>query len=387
MSKYFVFTKSALDKLAPTDQRYDVADSKVPGLRLLIYPTGGKTYVLYKRVKGRQQRVKVGKYDELTLDQARKQAEKLKALIALGGDPMNDRKRERTEISFGELFEIYYTEYALQHNKDPEHNRKMVEFHILPKIGNKRLYEVTVERIRRLHLQIGEDRGQGTANRVMTLVNAIFNFGIKQGYHRFANPCFGLKKFREKSRDRFLNQDELKLFFEAVAQEEELYRDYFTLLLFTGVRKSNLLSMRWADINLGLKRWRISEDEAKNGEVNIVYLSEQSMDVLKRRKATNDALETPSPYVFPSVDSRTGHLIDPKRPFQRLRDRMGVQDIRMHDLRRTLASYMAISGASLPIIGKALNHKSQISTSIYARLAHDPVIDAVNTASELMLAA
>lgn len=88
-------------------------------------------------------------------------------------------------------------------------------------------------------------------------------------------------------------------------------------------------------------------------------------------------------FVFPG-ESMDGYLKDPKRAFERIKKRMEVSDFRMHDLRRTLGSYMAISGASLPMIGKALNHKSQVSTAIYARLAHDAVADAIETATNAM---
>lgn len=109
-----------------------------------------------------------------------------------------------------------------------------------------------------------------------------------------------------------------------------------------------------------------------------------AVEILTRRKEKNAKLETPSLYVFPGI-GKARHLKDPKKAFQRIRERMGVFDIRIHDLRRTLASYMVINGTSLPIIGKALNHKSQDSTSIYARLSQDPVKDAVNKAVNVMI--
>ena len=87
-----------------------------------------------------------------------------------------------------------------------------------------------------------------------------------------------------------------------------------------------------------------------------------------------------SPFVFPG-NGKKGHLDDPKRAFDRIRKRMNADNFRMHDLRRTLGSYMAINGISLPVIGKALNHKSQVSTAIYARLSQQPVEDAVNMAA------
>lgn len=141
--------------------------------------------------------------------------------------------------------------------------------------------------------------------------------------------------------------------------------------------------MAWSDLNLDLRRWRIGETQTKNRDVNIVPLSEPALAILRARDVANKTIAEPSTFVFPGTSS-DGYLKDPKRAFDRVRERMEAPDIRMHDLRRTLGSYMAISGASLPIIGKALNHKSQVSTAIYARLSNDPVLEAVNIASAIM---
>lgn len=141
--------------------------------------------------------------------------------------------------------------------------------------------------------------------------------------------------------------------------------------------------MKWSDIDFDLKRWRIPEHQTKNKDVNIVILSEPALKILGERVNENNQWRDPSKFVFPS-NSKEGYLKDPKKAFERIKQYMKVDDIRMHDLRRTLGSYMAISGASLPIIGKALNHKSQASTAIYARLSQNPVQDAVNIAANIM---
>jgi integrase len=383
MLKKFNFTKQSIEALLPADKRYSVSDTKANHLYLTIFPSGTKTFVLYRKIKGQPQQIKIGRYVDISIEQARKQAFKYNAVIGSGGDPIKERNDKRDEITFKDLYEHYFNQHALLHTKRPNDNKKMLEGHVFPKIGHRKLSDITAEKIRQIHASIGTESGTGGANRVITVVNAIFNFGIKNGYFKLANPCFGLKKFKEFSRDRFLSRAEVKLFSEALNQETDLFRDYFLILLYTAARKSNVLSMQWSDIDLDLKRWRISEKQSKNNDVNVVHLSEEALLILHVRKEINNALLSPSRYVFPSnvVD---GHLKDPKKSFQRIKDRMNVQDIRIHDLRRTLASYMAISGVSLPIIGKALNHKSQDSTAIYARLDNRPVLDAINMATQVM---
>lgn len=383
MTNRFNFTKAAIDAIEPTGKQYDLIDTKVPSLRVRVNQNGSKTFNFYKKINGKVKRIKIANYKDVSIDVARNVALKINAQIAAGSDPQAEKNAKRKELVFKALYEAYYSGHAEVFTKRPQDNKKIIEKHILPKWSNERLSEITSDRVRKLHVEIGKDRGHFIANRVMHIVSAVFNYAIKEGHFKLINPCVGLKKFKTLSRDRFLNKEELAKFAKAIDEEEPLFRDYFLLLLYTGARKSNVLAMKFSDIDFDHCRWRIGEDETKNTDVNIVLLSPLAIDILNRRLAINKKLEQPSKFVFPS-ESESGHLQDPKRAFQRIRDRMEVQDIRMHDLRRTFGSYMAISGASLPMIGKALNHKSQASTVIYARLAQSSVLDAINTATGLM---
>ena len=382
-SRQIAFRKDILDELPALDKRYYIIDSKTPGLKLAVHPSGKKTFFLSRRVKGLYQRIKIGSYEILSIEQARNETKKLNSFIELGGDPHQDKRNQSAELTFNELYSLYYSEYAVVYTKCPDANKQTMEKHIIPVFGRKRLSSITNAQLRKLHLEIGSKRAGATANRILVIVNAVFNFGIKNQYWSGTNPCFGIKKFRTSSRDRFLTHTELKSFFDALAQENELMRHFFELLLYTGARKGNVLSMRWADIELKLCRWRIPDTHTKNKDVNIIALSESALQILTTRKNANDLLKEPSEFVFPG-DGRDGYLKDPKKAFGRIKERMEVTDLRMHDLRRTLGSYMAITGASLPIIGKALNHKSAVSTSIYARLSQDPVLQAINTATSIM---
>jgi len=373
------FRKDVIEGLTTKEIVYSVVDLKTPYLHLKVFPSGVKTFVLCRKVKGVWQRIKIGRTSDITIEQARKEALRLNSLIGLGQDPHAEKQAARNEITFKELFEIYYSQHALLHTKRPKENKKIMEFYVLPTFGKMKASEITAERIRRVHAKIAETHANSTANRVIAIVSPVFNFCIKNAYFKGTNPCTAIKKFRTASRDRFLSLEELEKFFEAVKKEEDLFQHFFLMLLYTGARKSNVLSMKWADIDFKISRWRISETETKNREVNIIPLCAEAIEILEKRVQLNKSRPQQSVYVFPG-DGVHGYLIDPKRAFDRVRSRMGVSDFRMHDLRRTLGSYMAISGSSLPIIGKALNHKSQVSTAIYARLSQAPVMDAITTA-------
>ncbi len=137
--------------------------------------------------------------------------------------------------------------------------------------------------------------------------------------------------------------------------------------------------MRWEDINFDRSEWRIAE--TKNGTPQTVTLSPEAIEVLRNRIPAEATI-----FVFPGI-GKQGHLAEPKKGWQRILDRAGISDLRIHDLRRTLGSWQAKQGASLAIIGKSLNHKNQSTTAIYARLDLDPVRDSVNSATSAMLAA
>jgi integrase len=400
------FTKQCLENIMPREKVFYVFDEKTFGLQLAIYPSGRRTYCLYRRVNGAPKRIRIGDYKAITIENARREATRLNGLIATGDDPQEKKIKERKEPTFSDLFNIYFNEYAIAETKRPYDNKAILELHFLPKWGNRKAKEITLEILRNVHASVrstclkkSHDRfkgkglppenvksntGKAIANKVINLVSSVYNYSKSFGHYTGENPCVGLKKFSLPPRDRFLSNEELRLFLEALKLESTLFHDFFLLLLFTGARKTNVLKMKYSQIDFDLKRWRLGSDETKNADVNIVSLSEPVIEILNRRKATNDSLTTSTKYVFPG-EELNAHLKDPKRSFSRIKKRMEISDVTIHDLRRTFGSYMAISGYSLPQIGKSLNHKDQRSTAIYARLLQDPILEAVNTVSSIIL--
>ena len=214
------------------------------------------------------------------------------------------------------------------------------------------------------------------ANRLLERIRSIFNKAIEWGWQG-QNPAVGVKKFKEQSRDRFLQPDELPRFFAALANEpNEAARDFFMISLLTGARKSNTLAMCWRDINFAGATWRI--EQTKNGDAQTIHLPKGAMAILTDRKLASE-----SPWVFEG-SGKSGHLADPKKAWERILTEAGIENLRIHDLRRTLGSYQAATGANGYIIGKSLGHRSQQSTAIYARLNLDPVRESVNKATEAM---
>jgi integrase len=240
------------------------------------------------------------------------------------------------------------------------------------------LGSIATPEIQALHAKVGKVNGMYAANRLLQLIHSVYAKATGRGFEK-PNPASGIRKFREKSRERFLEAHELPAFFEALSKEKnDTVRDYILLSLFTGARRANVCSMRWKDVNLQSKVWHISE--TKNGTSQRIPLIDEAVEVLKRR------LNNQSEFVFPGPGKR-GHLAEPRKGWKRILEAANIHNLRLHDLRRSLGSWQAATGANLSVIGKTLNHKNVATTAIYARLNLDPVRSAIETAASAILKA
>ena len=197
------------------------------------------------------------------------------------------------------------------------------------------------------------------------------------------NPCAEVPKFKEHKRTDFLKPTELQKFFTTLDHPAtpDYLHDYLLISLYTGARRANVLAMQWQHIDLDLKLWMIPGDETKNEDQMIIPLLDQTVEILKKRNDTSI-----SPFVFPTPrKSKTGHLVEPKKSWASLLKRAGLPStFRLHDLRRTMGSWQAITGASTKIIGASLGHKSEAATAHYAHLIIEPVRAAMQRAADTM---
>lgn len=371
------FTKAALLKApnAAKGRKDYYYDEREKGLLMAVTPTGTKTFYLYKRIDGRPERLLLGRFPDISIENARKMTASAKGQIATGSNPQKEKRAVRDEMTFAALFADYMEKYSKVHKRSWAYDEREVN-KFLSHWFRRKISSFDRAEVERLHAKIGKENGIYQANRLLERIRSIFNKAIEWGWGG-TNPAVGIKKFKEKSRDRFLQPDELPRFFEALANEPNgAARDFFMMSLLTGARKSNTLAMRWKDINFTTATWRI--ELTKNGEAQTVHLPQQAMDILTTRKWTSE-----SPFVFEGA-GKSGHLADPKKAWTRILTEAGIDNLRIHDLRRTLGSYQAATGANGYIIGKSLGHRSQQSTAIYARLNLDPVRESVNKATDVM---
>ena len=372
------FTKAVITAMvAPETGRIYLHDAKEAGLVLMITATGRKTFQLYKKHKGRPVRVTLGTWPEITVEQARKKARDAKAELDAGINPNDALRQERQEMTFVDLFNQYMERHAKPRKRTWQEDQNQFDRY-LGSLANKKLSAITRKDVAALHARIGAT-APTAANRVLSLLSSVFGRAIEFDLWAGANPCAGVRKFPEQSRDRFLSGDELRRFFEALEQEpNDTTRDFFSVALLTGARRANVLEMRWSDLDLEAATWRIGR--TKNGTPQTVALVEPVVELLRERRR-----QAASVFVFPGKGV-TGHLVEPKKGWSRLCKAAGIEGARIHDLRRTMGSWQAKTGASLPVIGKSLNHKNQTTTAIYAPLDLDPVRSAMEKAAAAMLA-
>lgn len=371
------FGKQEVEKLPqPAKGSVVYHDTVVKGLVLIVYPNS-KTFHIYKFVGGKPIKPKLGNFPDMTVEQARKEALQMLGTIAKGDAVVSKRVSKAAGLDLGELIEHYIDEYGQHHCTTWEEMRKNLHrcFDLWLSTPAGVITRADVQQHMNL---LGKERGHHTANRAYDDLRAVYSWSTKYGYHTGDNPCAGITKFKTRSRERFIRPDEFVKFLEGLKTEKNIpFRDYVYLSLFTGARQGNVLAMRWDQIDFELGLWHIPI--TKNKESQTVPLTELAMQVLEDRHENRKSDE----WVFPS-DGASGHIVEPKKAWAKFLDRTKLVDLRMHDLRRTLGSYMAMNNQSLQIIGKVLGHKSPTATQIYSRLAFDPLKHAMEAAQASM---
>ncbi len=395
IKKRFKFTKTALEDITcPPSGREDksgrvyVYDTLVPGLACCITESGARAFFWIGRDKGKPIRFGLGKYDALSVEQARAAAAGKNNDRAAGKGIMDARRTERAKAAnvttLGGLFDHWLEHHAKVHKKTWAQDKAIFDRY-LKKWRDRDISAITHMDVQILHGEIGKDHGHYAANRCLAMISTLFNHAVTLGHERL-NPAFKVKRFREQSRERFLSAEELPRFFKALEQEPNATnRDFFLMCLMTGARRGNVQQMKWAEIDLAGHTWRIPDTKA--GRPQTVYLSAEAVRILTTRKDT-----AVGDYVFPgrNLDENRkpiGHLAEPKKAWAKLLERAEIDGLRIHDLRRTLGSWQAATGAGLPVIGRTLGHQNQSTTAIYARLDLSPVKAAVETATHAMMTA
>jgi integrase len=362
-----------------TRSRYVLWDSKLRGFGLRVTPSEAKIFVLSYRAHGRKRLMTIGNYGTLTPDEARRKARKHLVAIEDGEDPLETRRRLSKAGTVAELCAVYLEQYARVHKRSWKDDERRIHNRIIPAWGNLKAASVQHADVEALHIKIGKEHPY-EANRTIELISKMFERGKCWGFApgEWANPAKGIESFYEHKRDRWVTPDELPRLAQAIDQEVNLYARYaLWLYLLTGMRKMELLTAKWEYIDWERRELRIPQ--TKGGRVLYMPLTEAALTLLRNIPQLQG-----NPFVLPGAKEGK-HLVNISKPWRRIRKAAGIPDVRLHDLRRTVGSWLAQAGNSLHLIGRILNHSTQSTTAVYARFAQDHVRQALEAHGKRIL--
>lgn len=351
------FTKASIDGLNPTDQRYEVGDTKTPGLSVRITPKGIKTYVVFKRLNGKPRRITLGRSSDLTVEKARNKAKMvIGEMVYFGTDHNAEKKLERVEgITLAQVFEDYQTFSKLRPNTLAGY--KLAIERDFEDWKDKQLNEITGLMVQQRHKKLSKYSETG-ANRSMRVLRALFNFTRDQyedgeGHSLFPdNPTRKLKRQwnRESRRKGHISKHQLKDWFDAVQKLPETNkrghgacaRDYLVFVLLTGLRRREATSLLWEDVDLKARRFIVRDP--KNHDELWMPISDYLLEMLRELKKTSKG-----DHPFP--------IEEPRKFIQKVRDDSGVY-FTIHDLRRTFITIAESMDIGIVTIKALVNHRS-----------------------------
>src|ERR1700730_17632876 len=335
-------------------------DQQLTGFGVRIYPTGRRTFVCSYRIQGRKRLATLGRADILKLDTARKKAVSYLGQVSEGLDPQTPKDTLKAAGTVKSLADAYIERHAKLKKNTWTDDESYLARHLLPRFGTRLALAISTDDMAALHAEIGSKHPYA-ANRLLEIVRKMYNLGRKWGLVPMdkANPASGVERFPETKRRRFVTPDELPQLSKAIAQEfDEYVRHAIWLLLLTGLRRGELLNAKWSDIDW--KQRTLSIPKTKNGEVLLAPLSHAAIARLKAVPQIKD-----NPYII--CGRKAGQpLVNLNVAWNRIRIAAGLPDVRIHDLRRTVGSWLVRDGASLHLVGAVLNHKDQKTTAGYA---------------------
>jgi integrase len=417
-------TKRTIDAAAvPATGEAWLWDTELKGFFLRIRPSGRKVYAVRYRLGPIQNTYTIGVHGSpWTPDEARDAAHAALASVRDGHDPAAGKKEARNALTVAALIDAYLTDGPAtkpgKRQSTWDNDGSNLNRHIRPLLGRKIADAVTKAEAARAVQDIAAGKtaadiktgprgrarisgGVGVARRTRTTAAAMFAWGIEHGLAK-TNPFAAVKLAAAPVRERFLTRGEAATFLDKLTELEAArtigsgFADAARLLLLTGARKTEILGLRWSEVDVGRRALLLPPERTKAGGTNgerRVVLSPAALEILARRRTAQTATEqtaaqesrargqsapAPSPFVFPAARG-DGHAIGLRKGFGKVLKAAELTDVRVHDLRHSFASFLVADKVSLFMVGKMLGHASARTAERYAHLADDPMQAAAAT--------
>ncbi|MBO6893971.1 MAG: site-specific integrase [Roseibium sp.] len=393
-------TKRTVAAAKPCEKQTFIWDGDLKGFGLLVLPSGVKSFVVqYRTEAGRSRRLTLGRYGALTPDAARKMAADALTLVRKGGDPVADRQALKSASTVDQLMTRYLQDHVKVHNaaRTQSEVERLIEKIIRPRLGTTKVASVTRQDVTKLHKALASTPRQ--ANFVLSVLSKAFNLAEVWGMRpEQSNPVRLVKRYKETERERFLTMEELTRLGRSLEEaetkglpwiikahedtlkhlpaDEEKRRSpvnpmalaAIRLLLFTGARLSEILELKWEDV------------DQENG---MIALPARKGDGRRAHPVSTGALailsDLPrlrnSPYVLPRTGDPKRHISKEvlEKAWQRVRTHAGLKDVRLHDLRHTVGTFASQAGSNAFMISHLLRHSNVAITNRYVNPDSDPI--------------
>jgi integrase len=337
-------TDTFIRSLKAKAQRYDIFDASQPGFGVRVATSGAISWVLLTRQNGTRKRVTIGRYPALSLSKARELARAAQSEIQEG-----TFGQKKAPMTFSAAIEDWYAREQRARKSFSQVEQAMA-LHVLPYLGRHEFDQVTKADLMRVVDRVADQGKLTQANRVRAFVTRFFNWAVERDLVA-ASPATSLPKPAvEISRDRVLSMTELHAVWHTADQMGFPFGRIVQILILTAQRRDEVAGMRWSELDLERDRWVISKDRAKNGKAHIVHLSSQAIAILASlpKREDCDFVFSTTGQTAVSGFSRAKAAIDV---------RSGVTGWRLHDLRRSVATYMADDLKIAPVVvDRILNH-------------------------------
>jgi integrase len=375
-----LLTKRLIESAATNRTIWDV---QIPGFGVRTTEKGYRSFIFqYRSRAGGQGKIVIGRFPSMTVEEARKIARQHRINVDGGGNPSSERKAVRSAPTMGDMIDYYTGEYAKNRALKPQtaaEMRRLLDRFVRPTLGKRKVAEVQPTDIRRVHGAVKDAVSPYRANKVLAGLSRIFNLSVADEI-RPNNPCFGITKYPEDRRTKHLGHAEVVRLLNACDHyEDKQAANVLRLLLLTGARFREVLHATWDQFDLDKGLWVKPSHHTKTKIVHEVRLGDQVVAVLRGMEGEKIAR-----YLFPGRTLEAPRT-DLKRPWRAIQDDAGLAGYRIHDLRRTYASFLLNTGSDLSVVGKALGHTQPSTTQRYASLFTETERDAANRAVSALM--